>query len=95
MADRDRAFALLGPSTRAQLDAAAVKASTLSGRRRLAPVEMAAVGWFAPRFTAADVRELSRHGNQATVQVLGTHGERQEVQCVRSAAGWQIELPAQ
>ncbi len=93
-ADRARVLRLLGPATRARLDEAAAKASTLSGRRRMEPAELVAVGWFAPRLRAAvDVRERSRQGNSATVEVSGPHGERQEVSCIRTAQGWQLELP--
>lgn len=92
--DRAQVWRLLGPATRARLDANARRAAELSGRRPFRPEEMLAVGWFPPRFRAEDVRELAREGATATVEVTGAHGERVQVACIRDGSAWKVELPA-
>jgi hypothetical protein len=92
--ERQEVWKLLGPETRARLAAEARRASEMSGRRVLSPAEMLAVGWASPRFRPARIRELSRHGSRARVEVSGEHGEREEVSCVQSQGAWQVELPA-
>ena len=91
--DRDAVWHLLGPSTRAKLEADAHRAAELSGRRKLAPEQMLAVGWFPPRFAVADVRELERTRDTATVEVWGKEGQREVVSCVRAGSAWKVELP--
>jgi hypothetical protein len=54
---------------------------------------MLATGWFPPRFALADVRELTRDGDRATVEVRGAHDEREQVACVREHGAWHVELP--
>jgi hypothetical protein len=91
--ERAEVYQLLGPATRAKLDADARRAAALSGRRAVPPEEMLAVGWFAPRFALDDVRELERSGERATVEVRGQKGERQRITCVRDGGQWRVELP--
>lgn len=91
--DRAAAFRLLGPATRTRLDADAKRAAQLSGRRAVAPEEMLAVGWFPARFHLDDARERSRSGGHATVEVVGAHGEREQVACVEVGGSWKVELP--
>ena len=94
-ADGDRAevWRLLGPRTRARLEADARRVAELSGRRQVSPEEMLAVGWYPPTIHAADVRELERNGDAATVEVVGRGGERERVSCVREGGAWKVELP--
>jgi hypothetical protein len=91
--DRAAVWKLVGPATRARLEADAKKSAALSGQRATAPEKLLAVGWFAPRFSPDEVNELSRDGDRATVEILGTHGEREQVTCVRVDGEWKVELP--
>lgn len=91
--NRAEVWRLLGPRTRARLSKDAQRAAEMSGRREVAPEEMLAVGWLPPRFHIDDVRELERSGDRATVEVSGRSGERETVECVRTAGAWQVELP--
>lgn len=91
--DRAAAFRLLAPETRARLEADARRAGELAGGRALKAEELLAVGWFPPRFRAGDVREKSRDGDRATVEVRGEKGEREDVTCVRENGAWKVELP--
>ena len=91
--DRAEVWRLVGPRTRARLTADAQRAGVLAGRRPAPGEQMLAVGWFAPRFTAEQVEELSRNGDRATVEVRGAHGEREQVECVRVDGEWKVELP--
>jgi hypothetical protein len=91
--DRDEVWRLLGPTTRARLESDARRAAELSGRRNVAPEQMLAVGWFPPRFRVADMREVERTRERATVEVWGKDGERELVHCVRVNREWKVELP--
>jgi hypothetical protein len=91
--DRDATWHLLGPKTREKLEVDARHAAELSGRRKLEPEQMLAVGWFPPRFRVADVRELERSRDAATVEVWGKEGQREVVSCVRVGNAWKVELP--
>lgn len=91
--DRDAAWRLIGPDTRARLEADAKRAAQLSGRRQVPPAEMLAVGWFPARFHLDDAREVERDGDRAVVEVRGKSGERERVTCVRAQGAWKIELP--
>jgi hypothetical protein len=91
--DREEVWRLLGPNTRARLEADARRAAEQSGRRVQPPMEMLAVGWFPPRFRVADVREVERAGDRATVEVWGKEGQRELVTCVRVSQAWKVELP--
>ena len=91
--DRAEVWRLVGPATRAKLTEDARKAGALAGRRPAAPEQMLAVGWFSPRYQPDQVRELSRAGDHAQVEVIGPKGEWQEVTCVRVDGQWKVELP--
>jgi hypothetical protein len=91
--DRDDVWRLLGPKTRERLESDAKRAAELSGQRPPKGMDMLAVGWFRPRFRVDDVKELSRSGDQATVEVRGGKGERETIACVRVGSAWKVELP--
>jgi hypothetical protein len=91
--DRSAVWKLLGPSTRKKLEEDARRAAELSGRRAMKPEEMLAVGWFPPHMRVDNVREVSRHDGQATVEVTGKNGERETVTCVNEGGAWKVELP--
>jgi hypothetical protein len=91
--DRDAVFRLLGPRTRARLDADARTAAQPSGRRAVPAADLLAVGWFPPRWHLRDARELERDGDHAVVEARGPSGEAERVECVRVQGAWRIELP--
>jgi hypothetical protein len=86
-------YRLLGPATRARLEADARRAGELSGRRSVRPEELLAIGWSPRRFTSKTMRVLGRAGDHAEVEVLGAHGEREVLTLVRADGAWRIELP--
>jgi hypothetical protein len=91
--ERAEVWRLLGPKTRARLQADAQKAGALAGTRPAPAEQMLAVGWFAPRFVAEEVEEVSRSGAEAVVEVRGGHGEHETVGCTRVEGEWKVELP--
>lgn len=95
--DRDAVWRLVGPATRSRLEADAKRAAEGAGRRAgaLPAAELLAVGWFPPRFRAAEVREIERapSGDRAVVEVVGTRQERERITCVRTDGAWRVELP--
>jgi hypothetical protein len=84
---------LLGPKSRERVVADAKRAAELSGRRALLPESMLAVGWSAPRFRAAEIRERSVQVDHALVEVRGPAGEMALVDCVLEGGAWKVELP--
>ena len=90
---RSEVFALLGPVTRARLEADARRAAELSGRRGVRAEELLAIGWSPRRFRTAELRVVSRAGDHAEVEVVGGHGEREALSLVRAQGSWKIELP--
>ncbi len=91
--ERDDVWALLGPSTRARLETDARRAADLSGRRKVSPLDLLAVGWAAPHDRAASIREVDRTGDRAEVEVKSEHGQIDRVTCVRVGGAWRVELP--
>ena len=91
--DAERAWELLGPKTRARIEADARLAGQQAGRRALAPSELLAAGWTPPRFELERVRELSSDDASALVEVRGAHGEAERMELVREGGAWKIELP--
>lgn len=90
---RAEVFALLGPVTKARLEADARRAADLSGRRNVRPEELLAIGWSPRRFRAVELRLVAKAGDHAEVEADGEHGEREVLQLVRSEGRWRIELP--
>lgn len=85
------AYALLGPSTRANLTERAERASRMQGHR-YEPHEMLADGWFSLRFRPTKMR-ASVQGEEATVEVQGADpAEEAAIRCVRAGSSWQVEL---
>jgi hypothetical protein len=88
-----RAYDLLGPASRANLEERAHHTSLLQGRQ-VAPWEMLAAGRFGLAFRAKAMRSTVV-GDRATVEVLGSEPtERASVVCVHEgheAGGWRIE----
>lgn len=90
--DRDAVWALLGPETKARLEADAKRLAP-AGRRTLSPSELLAVGWEPARFRLTEIRLREKRGDEAEVEVRGPSGELERVRCVRVGDRWTVELP--
>lgn len=86
-----RAYDLLGPAARTNLEERARRTARAQGRQ-VAPWEMLAAGRFGLAFRPKTRRE-TRVGDRATVEVLGADPalERASIVCVHESAGWRIE----
>jgi hypothetical protein len=86
-----RAYDLLGPATRANLQERARRTSLLQGRQ-VAAWEMLAAGRFGLAFRPKSMR-AAIVGDRATVEVLGGDPPREHasVVCVHESGGWRIE----
>jgi hypothetical protein len=96
--DASAVYALLGPATRARLQAAAALATEQAGRKPpFAPHEMLSAG-FRPSvsgdWTPRTYRLLEQSADAARVEVVGKKpGQRDVVRLVRVDGHWRIELP--
>jgi hypothetical protein len=87
-------YARLTARERAQLGERADAATALAARRRtFAPWDLLSVGAVAPRWEPVRVREVSRQGDRAIVQLRGPAGQVQVIKAVREAGEWFVELP--
>lgn len=86
-----RAYDLLGPASRANLEERAHHTSLLQGRQ-VAPWEMLAAGRFGLTFRPRTMKPM-RVGDRATVEVLGADAvnEHASIVCVHEAGGWRVE----
>jgi hypothetical protein len=86
-----RAYDLLGPAARANLEERARRTSRLQGRQ-VQPWDMLAAGRFGVAFRPKTMR-AKVVGDRASVEVLGADplNERATVVCVRETHGWRIE----
>jgi len=86
-----RAYDLLGPAARANLEERAHHTSLLQGRQ-VAPWEMLAAGLFGLTFRPKTFSHMIV-GDRATVEVLGSDAanEHASVVCVHEAGGWRVE----
>jgi hypothetical protein len=91
--DRDAVWMLLGPATRARLQSDAERAAQVAGRRELQARDLIAAGWSPPRWRAAEFEVVTASEDHATVEVRGSHHERERLACVRTQGQWQVELP--
>lgn len=87
------AFALLGPSARANLEERALRASRVHGRQ-VEPYEMLAEGRFGLRFRPQTMTSTVK-GDEAVVEVLGSSAESEHatVRCRfdPEGKGWRVE----
>lgn len=92
--DRAAVYELLGPRTRAHLDAQARKATEfVGGSRRFEPTELMSVtsgslGHPAPR----DYVLRERDGDTAIVEIVGADGTRSPTTVVEVDGHWRVEL---
>jgi len=86
-----RAYALLGPSARANLGERARRTGELLGRH-IEPSEMLATGFFGVAFRPMSMRSTVV-GDRAAIEVFGEdpHSEHASVACVREGLVWRIE----
>lgn len=86
-----RAYDLLGPAARQNLEERAHHTSLLQGRQ-VAPWEMLAAGRFGLTFRPKSMKAM-RVGDRATVEVVGADAvnEHASVVCVHEAGGWRVE----
>jgi hypothetical protein len=91
--DRKAAWALLGPATRARLEAAAEGATQkVGGTRRYSALDMLELGASETTYVPSAYRVLTRSGNEARVEVEGAGGRRDHVRAVRVDGRWRVEL---
>ena len=90
--DRRGVWDLLGPGTRARLEAAAVRAGEVDATRRYDALSMLEVG--APGRASERVEAVlaDRRGDRAAVDVLGPGGARDRLTLVRVGRSWRVEL---
>jgi hypothetical protein len=86
-----RAFDLLGPTARANLEERARRTSRLQGRQ-VQPWDMLAAGRFGVAFRPKTMRSKVV-GDRASVEVMGADLQTQHatIVCVQKGAGWRIE----
>jgi hypothetical protein len=91
--DRAAVYQQLGPRTRGRIGEILASARKSGGARLLGPEDLVTVGWVPPAWEASNVREQSREGGEATVDVMSAAGDRQTVRVVREGKHWKVELP--
>jgi hypothetical protein len=92
--DVERVMKLLGPRTRARLEADAKRAGEQAGRRKLAASELLAAGWTPPAFELDSATEVAHDATHATVETRGRcAGCVRQVEVVREGDAWKVELP--
>jgi hypothetical protein len=91
--DRVSVYRLLGPETRARVDALAASTRRTSGRVPMKPEDLLSVGWAPPAWDPAGMRTLRRDGDRADVEVYSGAGDRHPVTLVRQNGEWKVELP--
>jgi hypothetical protein len=86
-----RAYDLLGPAARANLDERARRTSELQGRH-VEAWQMLAAGRFGLAFRPKSMRTTTV-GDRATVEVVGAdpQNEHASVVCVHEPLGWRVE----
>lgn len=91
--DHEALYELLGPTTRAGLEASARRATDLAGgAHRFDAIDMLSIGKAAgapPR----ELRVVEREGTHAVVQFLGVSDRPARLMTVYASGAWRIELP--
>jgi hypothetical protein len=90
--DHEALFELLGPATRAGLDAAARRATDLAGgAHRFDAIDMLSIGKASA--SPRELRVIERKDDRAVVEIVGSGGERARLVTVHVDGAWRIELP--
>jgi hypothetical protein len=91
--DRKAAWALLGPATRARLEAAAEGATEkVGGTRRFEALDLLDLGASETTYVPTDYEVVSSSGATASVRVLGPGGRHDLVRAVQVSGHWRVEL---
>jgi hypothetical protein len=91
--DRLAVYQRFGPRSRAYVEGRLAGASKTGATRILRPEDLITVGWVPPAWEASGTRLVTRHGDEAEVEVYSAAGDRQNVHLVREARSWKVELP--
>jgi hypothetical protein len=92
--DREAVYELLGPRTRAHLEAQAQKATEfVGGSRRFAPTELMSVtSGGIQRSAPRDYELRERDGDTAVVDIVGADGTHNPTTVVKVDGRWRVEL---
>lgn len=91
--DYETLYELLGPATRARLEAAAKRATDLAGgSNRYSAIDMISIGK-ADGATSKDFVVHEAGNEQAVVEIVEANGERARLTVVHVDDAWRIELP--
>ena len=91
--DHEALYELLGPATRARLEAAAKRATDLAGgSNRYSAIDMISIGK-GDGATPKDFVIRERGDERAIVELIDTGGERARLTTVYVDGVWRIELP--
>jgi hypothetical protein len=92
-ADRRQVWELLGPATRARVEAAAQAATEkVGGARRFGPLDVLDVSTPESTFAPSGVVLRDRRGDAAVVDVLGPDDRHDAVNLVKVGGRWKVEL---
>ena len=90
--DHEALFELLGPATRAGLEAAARRATDLAGgAHRFDAIDMLSIGKAST--SQRELRMIERKDDRAVVELVATSGERARLVTVHVDGAWRVELP--
>ncbi|MCG8420513.1 MAG: hypothetical protein MJE77_21470 [Proteobacteria bacterium] len=93
--DRAAFRELLGPRTRAGLDASAARATDLAGGSiRFSPLDMIGLGRSVDFASPTEIAVIERSETRAIVEITVASGRRSQVTLVEFDGHWLIELPA-
>lgn len=85
--DPERAWAFLGPDTRARLEILAAQ-----GPERFQPIDYLRFGWVPDEALVLSMKRLDSGGRTARLAIETELGDRFELELIREDRGWQIEL---
>jgi len=89
--DRDTAYQLLSPATRARLDVEAKRATDYVGAAvRFSAKDLLSLSSIGPE--PSDITVIEEHGDRAVVYVASVSGGGR-IELVRADGGWRIDLP--
>lgn len=88
---KERAFGLLDPRTRHELEGRARRASESMGRPMKA-ADLLVSGGTTFRFDVTKVQVVEERVDRAVVEVRGSGGEKSRVRLVREGDGWRVVL---
>lgn len=83
----EKAWAFLGPDTRARLEALAAE-----GPESSVPMDYLRFGWVPDEALILSMKRLDNGGRTARLQIETELGDSFEIEMIREDRGWQIEL---